>query len=122
MPHPDSEIWSLAVSDDDRLAISAARHGSARLWDLATGQTVGRLPDHHSIIWATAFRPDGRMLAIGGAGVYLWEVPAPAAGSTEQVRLRTELLTRQRRHDGGLTRDLSADDLDQIARRLRELE
>jgi WD40 repeat protein len=122
MPHPDSEIWTLAVSRDGQLGISAAQHGSARLWDLATGQTVGRLPDHHSIIWAAAFRPDGRMLVLGGAGAtYLWEIPAPAAGSPEQVRLRTELLTRQRRDEGGLTRELSADELAQIARRLAEL-
>jgi WD40 repeat protein len=122
MPHPDSAIYSLALSDDGRLGVSAAEHGSARLWDLATGQPIGRLPDHQSIVWAAAVRPDGQMLALAGNGVKLWEVPPPAAGSPEQVRLRTELLTRQRREDGGLTRDLSADELDRVARRLRELD
>jgi WD40 repeat protein len=122
MAHPDSEVWALAVSADGALGLSGSQHGSARLWDLGTGQAVGRLPQHHSEIRVTAFRPDGRMLALAGPGAaYLWPVTAPAAGTPEQVRLRVELLTRMRRDDD-LTRDLSAGELDQAARRLRQLE
>ena len=61
MPHPDSVIRSMGLSADGRLAVSGTDMGSARLWDLATGQPVGRLPDHHTYIWAAWFRPDGRM-------------------------------------------------------------
>jgi eukaryotic-like serine/threonine-protein kinase len=122
MPHPDANLWSMAVSRDGRLGVSGAQHGSARLWDLATGQPIGRLPDLHHIVWSAAFRPDGKMLALGGPGVTLWELPAPPAGSPEQVRLRVEHLTHQRREASGLTRDLSAAELDEVAGRLRGLE
>ncbi|MFJ9713491.1 WD40 repeat domain-containing protein [Streptomyces sp. NPDC101234] len=63
----------MAFSPDGRL-LAAAGHRAAWVWDVGTGQPVGRLLAHPGAVWTVAFSPDSRLLATGGADspVQLW--------------------------------------------------
>lgn len=51
---PDSAVLASAGGNNEDFAI--------RLWDVANGQSIGRLDGHIGIVWGVAFSPDGRML------------------------------------------------------------
>ncbi|HZU96265.1 MAG TPA: WD40 repeat domain-containing serine/threonine-protein kinase, partial [Planctomycetota bacterium] len=52
-------VWSVALSSDGELALTAGKDGTARLWNLARAAEVGRL-DHAKEATSVAFSPDGR--------------------------------------------------------------
>jgi WD40 repeat protein len=54
------------LSPDSKRLLMASRLGkSAQLWDLATGKPVGLPIKHPDWVMAVAFRPDGKVAAIG---------------------------------------------------------
>jgi WD40 repeat protein len=59
-------VVGLAFSPDGSLVASASHDGTARLWDVATGQLVHTLPVSHWWARAVAFSPDGTLLATAG--------------------------------------------------------
>lgn len=72
-----------ALSSDSQTVAFAERWGdkAIRLYDLAAGKEVRRLPGHEAGVWSLAFSPDGRILASGGFNeqdqdgrVHLWDV------------------------------------------------
>jgi WD40 repeat protein len=65
---------------------TAGIDGTARLWDLATGEIVQTFPDSGFVNYAIQFSPDGRQLAIVSGDVTLWDV---ATGSQTR-RLQAE--------------------------------
>jgi WD40 repeat protein len=75
---------SCAFSPDGR-TLALAAGPEITLWEVASGQSRGRLPVAGRIALAAAFSPDGRVLAVGGddqARVQLWDFTAdrPAGG------------------------------------------
>jgi WD40 repeat protein len=52
---PDSAVLAWAGGNAEDFAI--------RLWDVANGQSIGRLDGHTGIVWAVTFSSDGQMLA-----------------------------------------------------------
>lgn len=62
----DTQIWDAAFSPDGRLVATTSNdHFTASLWDVETGEEVGRMPDHGAHVRAAAFSPDGALLATG---------------------------------------------------------
>ncbi|WP_396230063.1 WD40 repeat domain-containing protein, partial [Frankia sp. CpI1-P] len=53
----------MAFSPDGSMLATAAADGTARLWDVATGQPLRTLTGHNGSVWSVAFSPDGTLLA-----------------------------------------------------------
>jgi len=84
-PETEYTIHSVVFSPDGRRCFSSGEYGPVRLWDLASGQEIGRFVSHEGPIHAVAVSPDGRRLvSCGGISVkkgptieefFLWRVP-----------------------------------------------
>jgi WD40 repeat protein len=83
-------VWSVAFSPDGKLLASGAGGNgqqatddyTVRLWNPATGQSVGKpLTGHTAWVWSVAFSPDGNLVASGSGDhtVRLWN---PATGQS----------------------------------------
>jgi WD40 repeat protein len=66
-------INSVAISPDQRFALTGSIDYSARLWDLATGKEIRRF-EHSSDVHSVAFSADGRFIVTGcqDGATYLW--------------------------------------------------
>jgi WD40 repeat protein len=82
-------VTCVALTRDDRQALSCSYDGTIRLWDVESGSEVQRFGTHRDWVWSVAVTPDGkRFVTAGGGGqengVYvpgkdfalrLWEMP-----------------------------------------------
>ncbi len=57
-------VWAVAVSPDGRTALTAAHRDEVKLWDVRTGQPVGRT-FHPGHVFDMAFSPDGKTVVTG---------------------------------------------------------
>jgi WD40 repeat protein len=81
--------------DDDPVIVSGGEDGTARLWDASTGQPLGQPLTHQGQVWAVAFSPDGKTVAIGSFDqtARLWDVAAALPNELERVATWVEVLT-----------------------------
>ena len=58
-------VYDVAFSPDGCTALTGSYDGTARLWDVATGQQKGPPLKHDYPVWTVAFSPDGRTVLTG---------------------------------------------------------
>jgi len=76
-------IFEVDISPDGKYLATGSVDRTARLWDLATGETIRTFSGHTGAIDGLAFSPDGKTLITGGdQTVRLWDV---ATGEELQV-------------------------------------
>jgi WD40 repeat protein/tRNA A-37 threonylcarbamoyl transferase component Bud32 len=70
-----SRVTSLAFRPDGKTLITGSEDNTARLWDAATGQTLGHPLAHQGMVQAVAFSPDGKVVMTGSADntARLWD-------------------------------------------------
>lgn len=90
--HTDA-IFGLDVSPDGALVVSSSRDTTARLWDLARGQTLHTLRAHTDVVYDAVFSPDGKqVLTVSKDGTArLWDARTGEAqdvleGSFDAIR------------------------------------
>ncbi|WP_084960172.1 protein kinase domain-containing protein [Thermoactinospora rubra] len=65
---------SVAFSPDGRSVAYGLESGRVRLWDLTSGRAAGTVVIGDGQVGALRYSPDGRLLAVDGQWVSLWEV------------------------------------------------
>lgn len=116
--HSEGGILRVAFSCDGQSVLTGDKALVARLWDIATGKSLGPTPGR-SGMGPLAFSHDGRRLAVGGrhGEVALWETPRPLQGNPAQIRSWVEALTGMELDEHGSVRTLSAQDREERRRR-----
>jgi WD40 repeat protein len=68
-------IKQLDLSPDDTRVLTTSWDGTARLWDLATGEELFAMAGHQGRVWDAAFAPDGGWIVTAGAdgALIVWE-------------------------------------------------
>ena len=75
-------VIRVAFSPDGKLAYSTSGASGVwndgtdfgvRVWDLETGQQVGKMEGHKQIVWGLAVSRDGRRVLTGGDTIILWD-------------------------------------------------
>ena len=89
-PHGDW-AWDVCFSPDGRLAATACKDGTAKVWSVATGLMAFAPLQHDFPVWSVGFSPDGKTLMTGcGAQdgsqgeVRFWDA---ATGKTQERKL-----------------------------------
>src|SRR5205814_5897089 len=71
--HEGPVLWA-SFSPDGRAIATSTEFGTARVWDVATGQLISEPMRHPGKVWFVKWSPDGRSLATtctdGSAGVW----------------------------------------------------
>jgi WD40 repeat protein len=98
-PLPDSTLIQKAVfHPNGRALLTANKHHTARLWNVADGKPLGPPLHHADRILALAFSPDGRHVLTGCAdgGARLWDLAVPETPFRDVKKINALLLAFSR--------------------------
>jgi len=62
------DVGVMALSPDGKVLLTASMDGTARLWDFRSGSPLAVLLTQEEFLFAAAFSPDGRLMAVAGGG------------------------------------------------------
>jgi WD40 repeat protein len=84
-----NSVRHLAFSPDGKLLTTTSGLDNdpvARVWNVATRQTVAVLQGHRQLLFMAGFSPDGKTIATASkdATAKLWDMPAPKMGAPEK--------------------------------------
>jgi WD40 repeat protein len=74
-------LYSVSFSPDGRQALTGSQDGTARLWDVATGQELRHfeMSSQTKVVYSAIFSPDGRVALAGGPDrAELWDLATGA--------------------------------------------
>ena len=74
----ENVVWSVAISEDARRAVSGSSDQAIRFWDLETGECLATLKGHSGIVYSVQITPDGRFAVSGSEDktVKIWDLEA----------------------------------------------
>ena len=80
----EGEVYHVEFAPDGRTLASCGQDGTARLWDTATGESLGIIRGHDGDVNYVTFSADGKLMATGGddGTVRLWDAISGAPLST----------------------------------------
>ena len=79
LSHANRPIHSVAFSPDGSLVAVSDGDTVVHLWKVHDRQSEPTIITHSDTVQSLAFSRDGRQLAVGGAGLYLWNVSSLSA-------------------------------------------
>lgn len=70
------KVYPIVLTPDNQVVIGGSGT-SVQLWEVETGQPLGKLLGHFDVVQALALSPDGTLLASGGfdKSIRLWQLP-----------------------------------------------
>jgi COMPASS component SWD3 len=101
-------VSQVRISPDGRWIASASADGTAKIWDVETGEHMDTLVGHMAGVSCLAWAPDGDGLATGGddKAIRLWDrvtaSPAHAVGEGAGRGYESGFGTMRRRVNGGI--------------------
>jgi hypothetical protein len=90
----ENQVYSAQFSPDGKQVLTASKDWTARLWDAATGKSIGEPMWHEGWVVTAQFSPDGKQVltASEDGTARLWDVPAITSPATaEDVLLLADL-------------------------------
>jgi WD40 repeat protein len=88
-------VLPLAFSEDGCWLASGHTNGTIRVWEVASGREFATIEEHHEVVRALDFGPDGRLASASDEGTLrLWLV-RPADVTAEACARLTRNLTQQ---------------------------
>ncbi|RHZ57688.1 WD40 repeat domain-containing protein [Aspergillus thermomutatus] len=85
--HTDAVMW-IGISPDGSLAASISWDGTARIWDIGSGDAVHILGPLDGQLWCGAFSPDSKHLAVSQgdpASIYIYDLTTAQAISRLEI-------------------------------------
>lgn len=87
-----ARVLNVDISPDDTRVATGDGNGTARVWDLNSGELLATLPNHQGTVWSVTFSPDGMTLVTTDDGrTRFWDVGCLNATSDNANCLTREL-------------------------------
>jgi WD40 repeat protein/serine/threonine protein kinase len=116
------KIQVVALRPDGNMVLTGTEGGTAQLWDAQTCKPIGPAWRLFQQVRVATFSPDGKLAGTcDNVSARLWNIPAPLAGSPEQIEVWVQVLTGLELDEYNVVRSLDAAGWKERCRRLADL-